>query len=143
MKYSEFLEAGKDKPCPFCAVNPKEVILENKYAYLTFALAPYHKDHLLVVPKRHYEHILDVTDEEMTDIDHLQDKGWQLLKKLGYKSVSFVVREGEESGRTVKHIHYHVIPDVRVGDLDHNGELRKILTSNEISEEVMRVKAVA
>lgn len=133
MKYSEFLENEKEKPCPFCATGVKERIIENKTAYLTFALAPYHTDHLLVVPKRHIEHILDITDEEMQDIDHLQEKGWALLQKLGYKNVSFIVREGDHSGRTVTHIHYHIIPEVRLGDLDHNGEERKILEQAEIS----------
>ena len=133
MKYSEFLKKEADKPCPFCATGVKERILESKTAYLTFALAPYHKDHLLVVPKRHIEQILDITEEEMADIDRLQERGWALLQKLGYKSVSFIVREGDHSGRTVTHIHYHVIPEVRLGDLDHNGAERKILEPAEIT----------
>ena len=110
---------------------------------MTFALAPYHADHLLVVPKRHIEHILDITKEEMDDIDALEKNGWELLKKLGYKSVSFIVREGVESGRTVTHIHYHVIPEVRLGDVDHNGEVRKILTPEEISAVLARFKKIA
>ena len=143
MEYSKFLESEKGKPCPFCATSAGEKILENKTAYLTYALAPYHPDHLLVVPKRHIEHILDITDDEMADMDHLQEEGWKLLKKLGYKSVSFIIREGEGSGRTVTHLHYHVIPEVRLGDIDHNGDLRKILTKEEIEKILTRLKAVA
>lgn len=143
MKYSDFLKTEKERRCPFCAEDAKEKILENKTAYLTFALAPYHPDHLLVVPKRHVEHILDITPAEMADVDELQDKGWALLQKLGYKSVSFIVREGDHSGRTVTHIHFHVIPEVRLGDLDHNGEERKILEPVEISELVSRLQKFA
>ena len=140
MKYSDFLATEKDKPCPFCATDVKERILQNKTAYLTFALAPYHPDHLLVVPKRHIEHILDVTREEMADVDDLQDKGWRLLQKLGYRSVSFIVREGDQSGRTVTHIHFHVIPDVRLGDIDHNGDERKILELEESKQLVYKLR---
>ena len=140
MKYKDFLVDEKEKPCPFCATDVKEKIIENKTAYLTFALAPYHPDHLLVVPKRHVEHILDLTDEELADIDHLEDKGWALLQKLGYKSVSFIVREGDHSGRTVTHTHYHVIPEVRLGDVDHNGDERSILDPSEIPPLVARLR---
>jgi diadenosine tetraphosphate (Ap4A) HIT family hydrolase len=143
MKYSEFLAKGKERPCPFCATPAGEIIEENKTAYLTFALAPYHQDHLLVVPKRHVVHILDIKPDELADIDRLEDKGWAHLKKLGYKSVSFAVREGESSGRTVEHIHYHVIPEVRLGDLDHNGEERKILGPAEIEELVTKLRKLA
>lgn len=140
MKYSEFLQEKKERPCPFCNVKQEEVIAENKTAYLTFALAPYHPDHLLTVPKRHVEHILDLTAEELVDIDALQDKGWEAIKKLGYKSVTFLVREGDSSGRTVGHIHYHIIPEEKIGDLDHNGELRKIMEPDEIVAEVSKIK---
>jgi diadenosine tetraphosphate (Ap4A) HIT family hydrolase len=83
---------------------------------------------------------LDITEEEMEDVDDLQKKGWAMLQKLGYKSVSFVVREGDHSGRTVTHIHFHVIPEVRLGDIDHNGDERKILEPEEISKLVSRLK---
>jgi diadenosine tetraphosphate (Ap4A) HIT family hydrolase len=143
VKYKDFLQAAKEKPCPFCVTHPQEKIIENKTAYLTYALAPYHPDHLLTVPKRHIEHILDITDEELKDIDDLQKKGWEILKKLGYKSVSFIVREGDASGRTVTHIHYHVIPEVRLGDMDHNGDERKILSSEEVIALLARLRKSA
>lgn len=142
MKYSDFLVAEKEKPCVFCATDAKEKIIENKTAYLTFALAPYHPDHLLIVPKRHFEHILDITDEEAKDVDDLQKRGWAMLERLGYTSVSFIVREGDHSGRSVTHIHFHDIPEIRLGDIDHNGDKRKILEPEEIPKLVARLKSV-
>lgn len=139
MKYEDLMK--QERACPFCATKPEEIILENKSAYLTFALAPYHPDHLLVVPKIHREHILDITPAEMVDIDALQDEGWKILKKLGYTSVTFLVREGEASGRSVRHTHYHLIPEVRIGDLDHAGNERSILTPEEIARTVARAKS--
>lgn len=143
MKYSDFLISEKERKCPFCNTDAKEKILENKTAYLTFALAPYHPDHLLVVPKRHIEHILDITGEEMAGVDSLQKKGWALLRKLGYGSVSFIVREGDQSGRSVTHTHFHVIPEVRLGDIDHNGAERRILEPAEISQLISRLQKAA
>lgn len=140
MKYSEFLQ--NDRPCPFCNPKPEDIILETEHAYLTYALAPYAPDHLLTVPKRHIEHLLDITHVEADEIDELQNRGWGILQKLGHKSVSYIVREGEGSGRTVTHIHYHVIPDVRLGDVDHNGDARHILDERGIRETLARVRSV-
>lgn len=140
MKYSDFL--AKDRPCPFDKPLDQERILENKHAFLTYALAPYHPDHLLVIPKRHVLKISDITDKEMQDIDDLEKKGWEILRKLGYRSVSLVVREGTDSGRTVDHIHYHIIPDIRIGDIDHNGDARRIMTVEETAETITRIKKV-
>lgn len=117
--------------------------MENESAYLTYALAPYHQDHLLVVPKRHVEHLLEIAESEMRDIDDLLKKGWEMLTKLGYEDVSYVVREGKGSGRTVNHLHYHIIPEVRIGDIDHDGNGRSILTKEEIDATIARLKAVA
>lgn len=140
MKYSELWT--KDRPCPFDSQAGEDKILENNSAYLTYALAPYHQDHLLVVPKRHVEHLAEITDEEMRDIDELEKKGWEMLRKLGYTDVSYVVREGKGSGKTVGHLHYHIIPDVRIGDIDHKEDERQVLTRDEVAATIARLKQV-
>ncbi len=34
----------------------------------------------------------------------------------------------------VKHLHYHIIPSSVIGDLDHKGEDRKIMSEKEIAD---------
>ncbi len=142
MKYSDFLEQNKDRTCPFCSIKPDEKFLENESAFLTYALAPYHKDHLLVVTKRHFDQLLDATPEEAKDIDELESKGIKILHNLGYKNISIIVREGEDTGKSVEHIHYHIIPDTRIGDLDHDNDARPILSSEEIEALGKRIRSV-
>lgn len=144
IKYKDFLASQKSGtgPCPFCTIKPDIIITENDLAYLTLALAPYHKDHLLMIPKRHVKHIFDVTAEEHLAIRILEQKAWELLKKLGYTGVSLVVREGKTSGGTVEHLHYHAIPDTRLGNMDANGDERVILTPEEHVSETERLKRV-
>ncbi|MFA6552019.1 MAG: HIT domain-containing protein [Candidatus Paceibacterota bacterium] len=139
MKYSDFLKERKG--CPFCDVKD-EIIAENKSAYLTYALAPYHKHHLLVVPKKHTDKILDVSDDEMKDVYSLLKNGLGILKNLGYGNISLLVREGNEIGKSVPHLHYHIIPNIRVGDLDHEGNERKVLNKEEIADTMADIKAV-
>jgi len=127
--------------CPFCVVGQR-VVLENETAFLTYALAPYHPDHLLVIPKEHIEHVLEISGKVMSDLDSLQRAGLQLLNKLGHENVTLLVREGMGSGKSIPHLHYHLVPDVLLGDTEHNGHDRSVLTDDEIESLVSRLQAV-
>ncbi len=140
MKYSEFKRTITQ--CPFCYGDHNETIIENDRAILTYSLAPYHKHHLLVIPKRHVEKIDDISSEEYEAIDSLIKKGIEILKALGYDNYTILVREGAGSGRSVPHIHYHVIPDIRLGDNDHAGADRLILEADQIAALMSEIKSV-
>ena len=130
MLYKDFLKSLTG--CPFCG-GENRIISDTESAYLTYALAPYHKHHLLILPKRHTESIQDITEQEDKDIEQLQRLGMSLLKKLGYESITFLVREGGLNEiKSVAHIHYHLIPKIQIGDLDHYGQERRILSDEEI-----------
>lgn len=140
MNYKELLE--QNRPCPFCDLTLNETILENETAFLTYALAPYHVDHLLVCTKRHVEHILNLSSEEVCDIDDLQKRGFTALANMGYKNVSLLVRDGDNIGKSVKHIHYHLIPEVSLGAQDHAGADRPVLSKEECDLLVKRFNEV-
>lgn len=132
MLYKEYLK-NLDR-CPFCSGKDR-IIKENKSAYLTYALAPYHKHHLLVIPKRHDHSMLDMKKNEMSDVNTLIRHGLGLLHALGYHDCSVLVREGNVGRiKSIEHMHYHIIPDVALGDLDHYGKQRKIMTDSEINK---------
>ncbi len=143
-KYLDFLKKQESVggPCPFCTIREPIVIARNELAYLTLALAPYHKDHLLIIPKRHVKHIFDVTPEEHIAIRVFEQHAWDLFKKLGYTGVSLIVREGKSSGGTVEHLHYHAIPDTRLGNMDINGDERVVLTPAEHESETKRIQEI-
>ncbi len=137
MLYKDFLK--ELTVCPFCS-NQNRFIDEREMAFLTYALAPYHKHHLLVIPKRHSEIISDLNDADNRDIDLLTNRAIGILKKLGYKNMSVLVRQGNEAGKSIPHLHYHIIPDIRLGDIDHYGKDRVILADDEISKLVNELK---
>ena len=128
MNYDDFLKTPR--PCPFCSTGDRR-IAENERAYLTYALAPYHPDHLLVIPKRHIVDILEVSDEEERDIYALMRTAVELLHAAGYENVSVLVRDGDGSMKSVSHLHYNVIPNTRLGDIDHLGRKRTLLSVEE------------
>lgn len=131
MLYHNYLK--KLKICPFCNAENR-VLASNKNAYLTYAKAPYHKHHLLVIPKKHIESFFDISASENKDIDELIKVGTKVLKKLKYDNFTILVREGDDSNKSIKHVHYHLVPDDPIGDLNHLGEPRVILSKKAIEE---------
>lgn len=136
MLYSEFLKKNhflkNSNDCPFCRPALNRVFKSNRYAYLTYALAPYHKHHLLVIPKRHVESLLKLKIAEERAIMALLDYATRLVHANGYEDCSLLVRDGGHINRSISHLHYHVIPNVHIGDLDHAGKKRRIMTPEEI-----------
>lgn len=129
MLYRDFLKLTHS--CPFCADDQRK-LSQTEHASLTYALAPYHPHHMLVVPKRHVLHFLDLTPQECIEIDTLVRSAFEALAHLGYENITALVREGEGSGKSVPHAHYHVIPNIRIGDIDHQGNERSVLSKEEI-----------
>ena len=136
MLYNDFLK--KLNQCPFCL--PHERIIEKKFSFLTYALAPYHKDHLLVVPKRHIESFLDLRKKERDEILDLVNLAVKILHSFGYKDCSIMGRDGNNAGKSIKHFHFHIIPKVLLGDIDNYGKERKILSQKEINKIVNKIK---
>jgi diadenosine tetraphosphate (Ap4A) HIT family hydrolase len=139
MKYLDLLKRGR--PCPFDNPKPRDIVAENGSAYITYSLASYHRDQMLVVPKRHITRLEELSQQELMDCEALQKSGLAMLRKLGHGGVSFVLREGETTGKTIPHLHYNLIPDTRMGDMDAKGEeKRDIMTEEEIAATVARLR---
>jgi len=139
MLYKHFLSLRR--PCPFCSARER-MFAEKKTAYLTYAIAPYAKYHLLVVPKRHVTSLDALRPREEKDIADLVKLGVKILKKLKIKNVTSLVRNGG-SMKSVAHVHYHIIPNHRIGDFDIRGKKRRILTDKETEVLAQRIEQIA
>lgn len=141
MLYQDFLKTAPT--CPFCLPRLDAVFTYEGVATLTYSLAPYHPHHLLVVPNRHLENWEDLSVQEESAINYLLRKGTQILRSLGYTDYTILVRNGEKSGKSVPHVHYHIVPVDTIGDLDHKGEEREILTEEERISLAKTLRAVS
>ena len=102
------------KECVFCNVKKDEKILETKHCYVVPDKYPLSKGHILIVPKEHYESIMETPDEVLCDIIKtvkLMKK--RLTERLKVKGMDF--RENyrpfvPESELRKAHIHFHIIP---------------------------------
>jgi diadenosine tetraphosphate (Ap4A) HIT family hydrolase len=132
MLYKDYLKTATG--CPFCGSVADRFIKEEDEAFLTYSIAPYHKHHILVVPKRHVANYEDLNEHEIRAMEKLLLSGIKTIKALGYNNYTILLRNGENTDKSVEHLHYHIVPTVIVGDLDHKGEERKIMTQEEINE---------
>lgn len=140
MKYNDYLNTITN--CNFCDLKSNQIIKKKDKAFLTNALAPYCKHHLLVVPYRHVEEFGDLNDEEKSDIDTLLNSGIKSLKLLGHNGCNILLRNGDNIGKTIKHLHYHLIPTVEVGSLTNNHIDRQIMTENEVNQLVSEITSL-
>lgn len=99
-------------PCPFC--NPNQRILkENEHAYVVLSNPRRVEGHFLVIPKRHIENPVDISDEEIVDVFKLVR--FVQSKIIGVLGEGCNVRQNympfrPDSKVKVAHTHYHVIP---------------------------------
>lgn len=66
-------------------------------------------------------------------MEEMQELGLRILKKLGYRNLSVLEREGDDSAKSVPHLHTNLIPEVHIGDMDHLGQPRTVMTDAEVS----------
>lgn len=134
MQYRELLKKEKKEECPLCSREYNKIISQNDKAFLTYSIAPYCKYHLLVVPKRHILQFEKLTKLEKEKIDILLHRGISDIKSLGYPDYSILIRSGEKTGRSLEHLHYHIIPSIEVSSLKNSHSKRKVMTNKEIDK---------
>jgi diadenosine tetraphosphate (Ap4A) HIT family hydrolase len=126
MEYGEALKTIKRKRiCPFCQTKENEIIEESTYMYVIPARAPYIKDHLLIIPKRHVNLLKELSQRELTDLYTLVDTRTKKLHQY-HKSVNLLLRDGlvsdRKCGKSINHLHFHLVPDCDIGEKTGKGE---------------------
>ena len=101
--------------CIFCKIVKKElpssIIAEDENVLAFMDIMPARKGHILVMPKRHAETMLDVSEEDLAASMRMVKRVSVALQEAVHPpGFSVVQLNGEASGQTVFHIHFHIIP---------------------------------
>ncbi len=86
---------------------------ETKQFMLVYDKRPIVRGHMLIIPKRHVEDIIDLNKAEWEDLEQLKDKDLPLALSRYCKearSYNMAIQIGEYSGREIDHLHMHIIP---------------------------------
>ncbi len=102
--------------CIFCKIAqheiPSSIVYEDEQCVAFKDLEPQAPVHVLVIPKKHVESVLALTDADRALVAHiLVDVVPQLARELGVAEKGFrvVANTGDEGGQSVKHLHFHLL----------------------------------
>lgn len=99
--------------CLFCKIIkgeiPSKTIYEDDLVKVFLDINPTTNGDMLVVPKKHYENIMDIDDKLIPHIHKVTKELFVLLKdKLAIDGLTLVQNNGH--GQDIKHYHLHVTP---------------------------------
>ena len=102
--------------CIFCKIAQKEIpsqlLYEDDQVVAFNDLNPQAPVHVLIIPKKHVESLLALTEADKDLTSHIMvEVVPQLAKKLGVAENGFrlVANTGDDGGQTVKHLHFHLL----------------------------------
>ena len=101
----------KKDDCIFCKIANgdfgTEFVLETEDIVAFRDIAPQAPEHILIIPKKHYENILEVNNTDL--LVKLMQGVQEVSKKIGLKEFRTVINTGKQAGQTVFHVHIHML----------------------------------
>jgi histidine triad (HIT) family protein len=101
--------------CIFCKIVEGKArawkVYENESVYAFFDIHPVNEYHTLVMPKKHYENIFDIPENELKEVMAVVKILVMLFNsKLGINNVQIINSSGFEAQQDVLHTHFHIVP---------------------------------
>jgi len=101
--------------CIFCKIVkgdiPSAKIYEDDKVIAFLDIAPANKGHALVIPKEHYETLLELPDDLRSHMMAIvKNIARAQSSSLGNKGFNVLINNHKEAGQLVPHVHFHIIP---------------------------------
>jgi len=101
--------------CLFCKIVAGEIpaskVFENEHCYAFLDINPVRKGHTLVIPKKHYENVLDIPSEDLCNLMPSIQKVAKAVKTAAKADAfNLTTNNGKEAGQAILHLHFHIIP---------------------------------
>ncbi len=101
--------------CVFCEIVkgniPSYKLYEDEDVLAILDIAQVTKGHTLVLPKKHFDSLLDADTEVLQKmIPVIQNLAKQIREKTGCAGINVLNNNGEAAGQSVSHLHFHIIP---------------------------------
>lgn len=101
--------------CIFCNIVdgkiPSDVIFQDEKVIAFHDINPQSPMHMLVIPKKHFTSLVDITQEEIPLIGHMVVVANQLARDKGISETGYrlVINIGKQGGQLVPHLHLHIM----------------------------------
>jgi histidine triad (HIT) family protein len=104
-----------DPSCLFCRIVAGEIpssrIDEDEHTVTFMDINPATRGHALVVPRRHYRDLLEITPDDLAAVVATAQRiAVRVKDRLGADGVNLLNSCGQAAWQTVFHFHMHVIP---------------------------------
>jgi len=110
-----YRDVSASEDCIFCSIVagnvPAAKLIETDKVISFLDIAPVNRGHCLVVPKRHSESLVNLTQEELhTCIFTVQRIARAAVTATTAEGVNVLQNNGKCAGQVISHVHFHVIP---------------------------------
>ncbi len=115
--------------CVFCQIirraAPASIIYEDEAVVAFLSNRPVNVGHTLVLPRKHYENIYDIPEDEAAYLFRITKRITQAVRDaVEAEGVRIVQNNGEAAGQVVFHLHVHIIPMKPHNKFSHDGAFR-------------------
>ncbi|MBU0929942.1 MAG: HIT family protein [Nanoarchaeota archaeon] len=138
----EELNMLKEKQCPFCLmasnkINTKKIYEDSKVLGV-LDINPANAGHILLFPKKHYQYLSNMPDEEASHMFLIAKKlGDKIINSFKAKGFNIFLASGFAAGQKADHIIVHIIPRQENDNINFNWEAKKL--SEEEFNDVQRL----
>ena len=107
--------------CIFCKIINKEIpssiVYEDSEIIAFRDINPVAPIHILVIPKKHIESLIDLKQEDELLIGKIYTVINKIAEQEGIAESGFrvIVNCGEDGGQEVRHLHYHLLGGKKLG----------------------------
>jgi diadenosine tetraphosphate (Ap4A) HIT family hydrolase len=122
-------KSGRNRDCIFCWPDDDSLnttMCENESFYARYDNFPANPGHVEIVPKRHVESFFQLDEREVLSAFALMRQAKDMLDdKYFPEAYTIGVNDGKAAGRTIDHLHIHLIPRHHGDVEDPRGGIRK------------------
>lgn len=121
---------SREEDCLFCRLQheDEEVVLENSLFFVRKDNYPVTPGHCEIIPKKHIESFFDLPAYQVQMLYYLISAAKKMIEQEytpdGY---NIGINEGKSAGRTVHHLHVHLIPRYSGDVEDPIGGVRAVI----------------
>lgn len=109
--------------CPFCSPKIEIAAFAEEDGFkAVYNLAPIVPGHCMIIPVKHIESIMELSEEELSKMVLFSRRIIKVLQKVFHTPFfNWTIQEGEPAGQSIPHLHMHLVPRT-TGDFPEPGD---------------------
>ena len=109
--------------CKFCRIvkglEPSWTVYEDELVMAFLDINPASIGHTLIIPKKHYENIYDISEKELKRVIVIAKRLAEVYREaLGASGVNILHASGRDAQQDVFHFHIHLVPRYKNDELN-------------------------